>query len=129
MVHLGAPALEVLTDIERIEENPHVIVGHIKGACLVNIQKPWRRIRKMAGLDDVRIHDLRHSFASFGAARGDSLYIIGKILGHKQSHSTQRYAHLADDPLRAAADAISSHIAAVMSGTEAEVVSLPKRPA
>ena len=112
----------------RIEDNDH-IPSTIGDGHFVGLQKVWKRIRERAGIPDVRIHDLRHSFASFGAARGDSLYIIGKILGHKQSQTTQRYAHLADDPLRAAADAISSHIAAVMSGTEAEVVTLPKRPA
>ena len=129
VVPLGPPALKLIAELPRIVGNDHVIPSAVGDSHFVGLQKVWKRIRERAGIPDVRIHDLRHSFASFGAARGDSLYIIGKILGHKQSHSTQRYAHLADDPLRAAADAISSHIAAVMSGTEAEVVTLPKRPA
>ena len=90
----------------------------------------WARIRESAGLSDVRLHDLRHSFASVGAASGDSLYVIGKLLGHKQSITTQRYAHLADDPLRAAADRIAGQIAAAMQGDSlADVVELPNRKA
>ncbi len=77
----------------------------------------------------VRLHDLRHSFASVGAASGDSLLIIGKLLGHKNAASTQRYAHLGDDPLRSAANRISRQIAAAMGQHEAEVVELKKTPA
>ncbi len=74
--------------------------------------------------------DLRHSFASVGAASGDSLLIIGKLLGHTNAASTQRYAHLGDDPLRSAANRISQQIAAAMNGQrEAEVVELRKSPA
>ncbi len=86
----------------------------------------WPRLR----LPDVRLHDLRHSFASVGAGGGDSLLIIGKLLGHKNAASTQRYAHLGDDPLRSAANRISRQIAAAMNGQQdAEVVELPKRKA
>ncbi len=99
-------------------------------AHLVGLQKIWPRLRNRADLPDVRLHDLRHSFASVGAAGGDSLLIIGKLLGHKNAASTQRYAHLGDDPLRSAADRISQKIAAAMSGQpEAEVVELKKSPA
>jgi integrase len=77
-----------------------VIAGHKHGEHLVNLQKPWRAIRKRAGLEDVRIHDLRHTFASVAAASGASLPIIGKLLGHAQSATTERYAHLAADPVR-----------------------------
>ena len=81
-----------------------------------------------AGLGEVRLHDLRHSYASVGASGGDSLYVIGKLLGHNQQRTTQRYAHLADDPVRAAADRISKQIAAAMDGGTAEVVVMPSRP-
>ena len=74
--------------------------------------KEWAKIRKLAGISDVRIHDLRHTFASFGAGGGVGLPLIGGILGHSQASTTQRYAHLADTPLRAAANVIAGEIAA-----------------
>lgn len=74
--------------------------------------KEWEKVRKQAGIADVRIHDLRHTFASFGAGGGVGLPLIGGILGHGQVSTTQRYAHLADTPLRAAANVIGSEIAA-----------------
>jgi integrase len=98
-IHLPPPALAVLAELPRVEGNPHVIVGGVTGAPLVNLQKPWRAIREAAGLYDVRIHDLRHSFASIAAAGGMGLPIIGKMLGHTQAQTTQRYAHLASDPV------------------------------
>ncbi len=84
-----------------VEDNPgwacHMptlfITGKNPGAALVNLEKPWRRICKRAGLEDVRLHDLRHSFASFGASAGLSLPMIGKMLGHTQAQTTQRYVH------------------------------------
>jgi site-specific recombinase XerD len=82
----------------------------------VNLQDPWQRIRKRAGLEDVRLHDLRHTFASAGAALGSSLLVIGKLLGHVEPSTTARYAHLSADPLREASDAIGSKIAAAMRG-------------
>lgn len=68
-------------------------------------------IRNKAGLSDVRIHDLRHSFASVGVAGGEGLVLIGKLLGHEHVVTTHRYAHLSDDPLQAAADRISTRVA------------------
>ena len=118
-IHLNPPALEVLTPLPRIDGNPYVITGRRKGAHLVNIQKPWRRIRHAAGLDDVRIHDLRHSFASVAATSGQSLIVIGALLGHTQPQTTSRYAHLAADPLREANDAVGGKIADAMSGSGA----------
>ncbi len=111
-VPLNAPARDVLGRLERGSE--WVIPGRGKIAALVNIEKPWRRIRARAGLSDVRLHDLRHSFASVGAAGGHSLIVLGALLGHTQQATTQRYAHLADDPLRQASEAIGSRIAAAL---------------
>ncbi len=129
-VALGAPAIELLHGLPRVEGNPHVFPGTKDRAHLVGLQKIWHRLRNRAELPDVRLHDLRHSFASVGAAGGDSLLIIGKLLGHKNAASTQRYAHLGDDPLRSAANRISQQIAAAMNGQrEAEVVELKKSPA
>jgi integrase len=115
-VHLPPPALAVLARLTRLEGNPHVIVGQKDGARLVNLEKPWRAIRAAAGLPDVRLHDLRHAFASVGAAAGDSLLVIGKLLGHSQTATTARYAHLGADPVKAAAASISGQIAAALAG-------------
>ena len=76
-------------------------------------------MRKRAGIKDVRIHDLRHTFASTAVAAGQGLPMIGKLLGHTQVQTTARYAHLAADPVKAAADAISADIAELMSGDAA----------
>jgi integrase len=125
-IHLNGPALALLQTIPRLEGNPYVICGEKVGRHLVNLEKPWRRIRKVAQLDDVRLHDLRHSFASVAASGGQSLVVIGKMLGHSQPATTARYAHLADDPVKAASDAVGRHIAAAMgAGTSGEVVALP----
>ena len=82
----------------------------------VGLQKAWDKIRRSAKLDDVRLHDLRHSFASVAVASGDSLYLVGKVLGHRQARTTERYAHLSDDPVRAVADRAAERISAAMSG-------------
>ncbi len=128
-VYLNAPALAGLHAIPRLEGNPYVICGDRPGRHLVNLEKPWRRIRTAAQLDDVRLHDLRHSFASVAASGGQSLVIIGKMLGHSQPATTARYAHLADDPVKAASDAVGRHIAAALAGgTSGELVDLARLP-
>jgi integrase len=119
-IHLPSPALAVLAELPRVDGNPHVIVGGVPGAPLVNLEKPWRAIRKAAGLEDVRLHDLRHSFASIAASGGMGLPIIGKMLGHTQAQTTQRYAHLASDPVKAAAATVASKIAAAMAAGSSE---------
>ncbi len=101
-----------------MKDNPHVIAGYKLGAHLVELQKPWRRIRARAGLENVRIHDLRHSFASIAAGAGVSLPMIGKLLGHTQPATTARYAHLAADPMRAASELIGNEISAAMGKTK-----------
>ncbi len=106
-IYLNSLAKEVLSALPRIESNPFVIVGRKTGAHLVNIRKPWYRIREAAGIEDVRIHDLRHSFASIAVSGGLTLPLIGKLLGHKKSATTERYAHLADDPIRAANEEVA----------------------
>jgi integrase len=116
LIHLSPPALDVLSGIAQPASNPYVIVGREPYAHLVNLRKPWGRLRARAGLPDVRLHDLRHSFASVGAALGVSLPIIGKILGHTQAATTQRYTHLAADPVQDAVHKIGVTIAAAMQG-------------
>lgn len=112
-IMLNSLAQEVLLTLLRIEGNPWVIVGHKHGEHLVNLQKPWRAIRQRAALNDVRIHDLRHTFASVAAASGASLPIIGKLLGHAQSTTTERYAHLAADPVRLVGEQTGQRLAKV----------------
>lgn len=91
-----------------------VFPGAKGGGPFDGLGKEWTKVRKLAGIPDVRIHDLRHTFASFGAGGGVGLPLIGGILGHSQASTTQRYAHLADTPLRAAANVIGSEIAAAL---------------
>ena len=114
MVPLSGAAVSVLSALPRREDNPWVIVGRKPGAHLTDLQHPWRRIRARAGLDDVRIHDLRHSFASRALALGESLPMIGKLLGHTQVQTTARYAHLANESVKASGsrvgDSIGAHI-------------------
>jgi integrase len=123
VVHLNAPALEVLSWIGTKDGNPYIITGRGDGP-LGNLQRPWVSIRKAAGIEDVRIHDLRHSFASVGVASGLSLPIVGKLLGHSQPVTTARYAHLADDPLKQAADIIGRRIEDAMRGAPGNIVPL-----
>jgi integrase len=104
-----------------------VIVGQKAQAGLVNLEKPWRAIRAAAGLADVRLHDLRHAFASAGAASGDSLHIIGKLLGHTQAATTHRYAHLASDPVKAVGEQIAGRLASGLTGTAQNGTVLPMR--
>jgi integrase len=110
-VALGQAARAVLLAIPRVADNPYVIIGKYPNAHLTDLERPWRRIRERAGLADVRIHDLRHSFASNAIGLGEALPIIGKLLGHTQVQTTARYAHLANNPVQLAADRISDDIA------------------
>ena len=80
-----------------------------------DLEKPWRRIRARAGLDDVRIHDLRHTYASNAVMSGLSIPILGKILGHTQMQTTMRYAHFADDPVQQAATQVADALAGQMA--------------
>lgn len=119
VVHLGEPAVELLKTAERIDGNPWVITGTLPGQRLSDLQPFWQRIRARAGLKDVRIHDLRHTFASTAVASGQSLPMIGKLLGHTQVQTTARYAHLAADPVRAAAGSVASTLSAMLDGAAA----------
>ena len=110
VVHLGQPAIEHLKAAERIKGNPWVITGALEGKRLADLQPFWQRVRARAGLKDARIHDLRHTFASTAVASGQGLPMIGKLLGHTQVQTTARYAHLAADPVRSAADSVASSL-------------------
>lgn len=106
-VFLGRSACELLEKAPRLDDNPWVITGLIPGQRLTDLQPFWQRVRARAGLPEVRIHDLRHTFASTAIAAGHSLPIIGKLLGHTQVQTTARYAHLAAQPAVLAADSIA----------------------
>lgn len=113
---LNGPALDVLNRLKRT--GAYVIASESAGQSdekpRSDLKRPWQTIRRHAGLEDVRLHDLRHSFASFGAGGGLGLPMIGKLLGHSQPQTTARYAHLDADPVRRASDAIGATIAAAM---------------
>ena len=104
----------LLSELPKVEGNPHVICGAGAGHY-VGLQKIWVKVRNSADLPDVRLHDLRHSFASMGARSGESLLIIGKVLGHATATATGRYAHLSDDPLRVAAERIGQEVNELMT--------------
>ena len=114
IVHIGGAAVGVLGKIERLDDNPWVINGTFANTHLQSPQHSWRRIRARAELDDVRIHDLRHTFASMAVSSGEGLPMIGKLLGHTQIQTTARYAHLFNEPIKQAAGNISSSIAAAL---------------
>lgn len=171
-VPLGAPAMQLLTDQKRLNDNPYVLPGKRRGRPFIAIQRAWVRLREGAtvrlwadhydeqvaglvarlrarlgrdptcaecliaakaarielpvGLRDVHLHDLRHTHAAVGASSGESLLLIGKLLGHRQAATTARYAHLSDDPVRAAADRVSGRLAAALKGENADI--RPFRP-
>jgi integrase len=112
---LGGAALAILTNLKHVGN--YVIAGNDPDKPRADLQRPWALVSKRAGLEGLRLHDLRHSFASVGAGSGLGLPIIGKLLGHSNSKTTERYAHLAADPLRRASDAISGAIAKAMGET------------
>lgn len=115
LIALSTPALEILRTRKRHENSEFVFPASSGEGYYQGTPKVWQKIRQMAELTDVRIHDLRHSFASVAVSEGASLPIIGALLGHTDSATTQRYAHLQNDPLRAASEATAIKISAMMN--------------
>jgi integrase len=113
VVPLAAAAVQLFAELPR--QGDYVLPAAKGSGYYTGLQKDWERVRARAGLEGVRIHDLRHSFASFAVADGNSLYLIGKALGHKQARTTEIYADLADNPIRAVADRTATRIAAAMA--------------
>src|SRR5262245_27316749 len=127
-IHLSEPALEVLRGIQRIGR--YVIAGRLPDEPYQNIRRAWIFARELVGLDDVRLHDLRHSYASLAASKGISLQTIGKLLGHRDPQTTARYAHLAADAVAAVNDELGAALSAAIakgSPSPAKVVKL-RRP-
>lgn len=105
--------LSGLADRQALVRYPaFVIVGNDPMKPRTDLNKPWESIRNRAGLQGLRLHDLRHTYASYGAGSGLGLPILGKLMGHREAATTQRYAHLDSDPLRRAASEIADKIAA-----------------
>ena len=109
-IPLSPDAAIVLNAIPKLENNPYVIAGTKSGQHCTDLQKPWRRIRIKAAIPKVRIHDLRHTFASHAVMAGHPLPIVGRLLGHSQIQTTMRYAHLADKEVALAANAIGQRL-------------------
>ncbi|MFT5944947.1 MAG: integrase [Yoonia sp.] len=103
-IPLPLSARSVLAIVPRYAGNPYVICGTVDGQFLTDLQHPWQRIRAKADLEGVRIHDLRHTYASNAVSSGMAIQMVGRLLGHTQLQTTMRYAHLADDPVREAAE-------------------------
>jgi integrase len=116
VVPLAAAALELLTGLrEHDPDSQWVLPASTGEGPYTGLQKDWERTRERAGLPGVRLHDLRHSFASFAVADGHTLFLVGKALGHKQARTTEIYAHLSDDPLRRLADRTAARINAALT--------------
>jgi integrase len=126
-VPLSAAAIQLLSEIEEnAGSSRHVFPGRVPGEPLKEIRGFWSSICREAELDDFRIHDLRHTYASILASAGLSLPVIGALLGHTQPNTTARYSHLFDDPLREATERVGSLVSAAGSEAVADVVELPK---
>lgn len=133
-VMLPPPALEVLRGLEQPASGKGYVIrgGHTHDdpeTPLVNLKDSWSAIRAAAGMPELRPHDLRHSFASVMVSGGAGLPLIGALLGHRDVKTTARYAHLATDPLKAAADQVGDVLASRLKGGEggATIISLPRK--
>lgn len=94
VLHLGPYAMSILDSIPEVEGNPYYMVGRKEGTCISEIKKPWDKIRKRAGLEGFRLHDFRHSFASFAADQGATARAVGALLGHASIETTKLYLHI-----------------------------------
>ena len=112
LVPLSPAAADAIASLPQVAGNPWVIPGRNPGAPLKNLQYPWEILRARADLEDVRIHDLRHSFASRALALGESLPVIGELLGHRRVRTTARYAHLAREAVKSSASRVAESIMA-----------------
>jgi integrase len=123
---LNPPAIELIDRLRKKRKGNWIFPGDKPGEHLAALWHIWHFVRKETGLGkDARLYDLRHTFASVGAGGGLGLPIIGRLLGHTQSRTTQRYAHFADDPLREATEKIGSVITGA-GKPGAEVVPMQK---
>jgi integrase len=125
-VPLSPPALQLLVAMKERTTTSYLFPGKVPGKPLQEIKRVWSTLCKQAQIENVRLHDLRHTYASHLVSSGMSLPIVGRLLGHTQPQTTARYAHLADDPLRQATNRFASIVAAARSRKRADIV--PLRP-
>jgi integrase len=123
-VPLGAPAIALLSDQPRSDSSPVLHMGDGKVLSVSMLERAWRRICKRAGLENARLHDLRHTVGTYAGGAGLNAFMVRDLLGHKSMAMTSRYVGRNADPLKAAADAVAGRIAAIMAGHSAEVVPL-----
>jgi integrase len=121
---LSADAVNLLQALPRVAGSPYAFPGRNPAQPLQEIKRIWYAVRYAAQLPELRLHDLRHTVASVSAERGNSLYLTGLLLGHTRVETTQRYAHLHDDVLHAAADEVGAAIAAAMTGGARELAAV-----
>jgi integrase len=121
-VPLTEPALQLLAEMKASARTEYLFPGR-DGTGYLNIRTSWERVRKAAGLEDVRLHDLRHSFASILVSGGASLPLIGALLGHSNVATTNRYSHLYVDVMRAATERVG---AIVTGGNTGQIITMRK---
>lgn len=114
-IPLPEAARAILDSLSATDGNPYVIAGKRAGSHISDLQHPWQRIRERAGLYGVRIHDLRHTYASNAVSDGMPIQMVGKLLGHSQLQTTMRYAHLADAPINRAAEENANRLSAALA--------------
>ena len=115
-VVLNPAALAILKNQDRVVGNPYVFPGRLPGQCLRNPTKGFRRLLAAAGIENLRLHDLRHSFASLAVNAGATLYQVQQLLGHASAQTTQRYAHLSTEVLREASDGVAARVDQAIQG-------------
>lgn len=126
VIPLSGQAMQIIASIPRLEDNPYLIPGAKPGSHYVNLQKAWERIRKLAKIEDVRLHDLRRTVGSWLAMHGVSLLVIGKTLNQTTPATTQIYARLNEDPTRKALEDHSNRIMATVEQEKGSVLELRK---
>ncbi|MEW6238075.1 MAG: tyrosine-type recombinase/integrase [Candidatus Omnitrophota bacterium] len=125
-IHLNEPAIELMKGIPRIQGNPYVFASSIEGKRLWELNRRWLRIRHEAGMDGITIHDLRRSVGSWLAMDGNSLYLVSKILRHNDVKTTEIYAHMTEDPKKAAMEKLGKKIVSIKDVRTAAEVKIGK---
>ena len=126
VIRLNAPAREIFAGMTRGDDDAHVFAGPSGKPARRALETTWIRIRKRAELEDLRMHDLRHSFGSYSAMAGTPPVLIAGLLDHAKISTTEKYMHPSDDPMAEANEKVGEKIAAMMRGETAEVIELKR---